>query len=457
MDIIRVRRTPVVIDDAHNTFSIYRMHERKTEMLKYRAANVGSMKTTLAKLEAELQSLKVQLDENMLAMRQHGKDVRAAQKADKDAKRKTKKKRKRKDQDKEEPAELAVKVEAEPEAEAVATAPKKSSGIDKLTNERHALFKRHDALEKQVCKMAADIKHIESGDEQNDYVTQSYKLLDAYCIERAKLNEYTRLEEKGELCKYSEVQRRWDKAEYAARLRDITEEFVKKFMPDEVQHGADVMPENRRSATGDSNWSYDQIRSCVSAVRVYTYKRLNHFREYIRQRQGKSHVFVPEQVWTDIKAELRKFFCPPEQYRARLTFQLMAQVLKRLGLAKYFEHTRYLTKRLNPNAPVLDMPSARECRLYQRFTELEVPFEKFKKAVVATRKNFLSYPVVSYKLCELEGWHEYLPHFKLLKSRELLALQDAWWELAMNDLGWPFIRTVGRMDMSAIATDDDDS
>lgn len=59
---------------------------------------------------------------------------------------------------------------------------------------------------------------------------------------------------------------------------------------------------------------------------------------------------------------------------------------------------------------------------------------------------------MTYKLCELLGWDEYLPAFALLKSDDLLILQDNYFKLICKELNWQFVPTVGRIDVRETLT-----
>ena len=61
------------------------------------------------------------------------------------------------------------------------------------------------------------------------------------------------------------------------------------------------------------------------------------------------------------------------------------------------------------------------------FEKIQIPFEKHRPSVNQKRKNFLSYSYTLFKLSELLGQDQLLPHLSLLKSREKLYEQDKLW------------------------------
>lgn len=143
---------------------------------------------------------------------------------------------------------------------------------------------------------------------------------------------------------------------------------------------------------------------------------------------------------------MQKFTVIVKNGRSALTPQLMKTILKRLELSKYYEHAAYFTKRFNPEFKgLIDIPAEEECMLCQLFAETEVPFNEYKHLVDPKRKNFLSYMFVARKLLEKRKLFQFTHAFPLLKSRELLSKQCAWWKMVCECLGWEWVRTVGRI------------
>ena len=301
------------------------------------------------------------------------------------------------------------------------------------------------ALENDIKTLRRRIQRIVNKEAEHEYYSNSCKFLTEYCTTRASLNEFERglanHTLQAEIVKQSTHMRN----AYETRLATITREYLLMFFPDEVKESASsvVRPSEGvdEGALTCFGWSYDQIRYCVSPERHYNYKRINHFREYLKQQQGESRIYIAPELLDDIRAEIRKRYVDPE----RVSHVLVKKVLKRdPAFAKYHEHSMFITRLLNKNYRPMAIEAEHECKLCQRFAETEAPFEKHKHDIVATRKNFMSYPFVAYKLCELEGYDQYLPSFKLLKSVHLLILQDEWWSLICKELNWQVIRTVGR-------------
>jgi hypothetical protein len=168
---------------------------------------------------------------------------------------------------------------------------------------------------------------------------------------------------------------------------------------------------------------------------VYSYKRENHFNEWISQFQAKESTTVPKEVIEKLRSEFRK---QKLKDLTEITHEKVKALLKKLGYSKYYEHVPYIATIVSGINPPT-MPQSLEDRLRLMFHTIQDPFEKHKPA---NRKNFLSYSYVLYKMCELLGEDQYLPCFPLLKSREKLYIQDQIWEKICNELQWEFIRTI---------------
>jgi Poxvirus Late Transcription Factor VLTF3 like len=168
---------------------------------------------------------------------------------------------------------------------------------------------------------------------------------------------------------------------------------------------------------------------------VYSYKRENHFNEWISQFQAKESTSVPQEVIDQLRLEFKK---QKIKDLSEITHEKVKALLKKLNKSKYYEHAPYITTILNGIKPPT-MPQALEERLRLMFYQIQKPFEKHRPK---DRKNFLSYSYTLYKLCELLGEDDYLPCFPLLKSKEKLYKQDEIWKGICTELRWQFIKTV---------------
>jgi hypothetical protein len=164
----------------------------------------------------------------------------------------------------------------------------------------------------------------------------------------------------------------------------------------------------------------------------YSYKRMNHFNEWLVQFQGCEKTEIPDSVIQLIKEELRKTKV------TNITNKKMRSILKKLNLGKYYENISIINHMVTGKQPP-NLDSELIDRLRLMFQEIQNPFNNH---CPSERKNFLSYSFVLYKFCELLGKDEYLVHFPLLKSRDKLRVCDSIWKKICNDLEWEYIPTI---------------
>ena len=181
--------------------------------------------------------------------------------------------------------------------------------------------------------------------------------------------------------------------------------------------------------------TYKEEQETSEKVVNYSYKRENHFNEWLSQFQAQELTNIPEEVIEQLRSELKKIKIKKLE---DITHAKIRGLLKKLKLNKYYEHVPYITNILNGIKPP-NMPQELEECLRMMFKDIQKPFDTH---CPAERKNFLSYSYVLYKFCELLSEDEYLKYFPLLKSKEKLYQQDVIWKMICQDLKWEFIPTV---------------
>lgn len=170
-------------------------------------------------------------------------------------------------------------------------------------------------------------------------------------------------------------------------------------------------------------------------ISYFAYKRINHFNEWLAQFQAKESTEISKDIYDSIKEEIYK-----EKITdlTELTPQKLREILKKLKLNKYYEHTPHIINRLN-GVPAPMMSRETEEKLRIMFREIQTPFLKH---CPKQRKNFLSYSYVLHKFVQLLGLDEYLECFPLLKSKDKLHEQDLIWKKICEELEWEFIRSI---------------
>lgn len=167
----------------------------------------------------------------------------------------------------------------------------------------------------------------------------------------------------------------------------------------------------------------------------YAYKRINHFNELLAQFQAKENTGIDEKTFGLIEAEIKKQRITD---LTKLNNVRLREILKKLKLNRLYDHTNYILNRLNgTNAAIIDRDT--EEKLRHMFKEIQPAFQKH---IPKDRSNFLAYPYVLYKFCELLEMDHFLKNFQLLKNRDKLYDQDTIWKKICEEMRWQFIPTV---------------
>ena len=167
----------------------------------------------------------------------------------------------------------------------------------------------------------------------------------------------------------------------------------------------------------------------------FAYKRVDHFREWLTQIQGKENTVIPDNVIITIMKELKKERIHNTE---QITHNSVKRYLKKNGLNKYYEHIPTIINKICRRERV-KITHDTEQQLIAKFCEIQEPFERFRPK---KRKNFMSYSYTLNKLCQLIGCNELASMFPLLKSRSKLRVQDEIWEKICEDRGWKYIPSI---------------
>lgn len=166
----------------------------------------------------------------------------------------------------------------------------------------------------------------------------------------------------------------------------------------------------------------------------FSYKRLNHFNEWLQQVQAKESTEIQAHVIEKVMNEL-------QNQRVKLkdiTHIKIREVLKSLKLRKTYEHIAQIKMRITGvQPPRLTADMEELCRLC--FIAVQPAFEKH---CPPDRKNFLSYSYCLYKFFQLLGYDDFLDSFTLLKGRDKLLKQDEIFQKICTELDWDYIPSV---------------
>ena len=169
-------------------------------------------------------------------------------------------------------------------------------------------------------------------------------------------------------------------------------------------------------------------------VSYTAYIRLNHFKEILAQFQAKETTQIPDDVIKKIKDRIKKERI--EDF-SKINYDIMRDILRKLGLNKYFEHIQYINSLFGIKPPV--MSEELHETLCVLFIEIQKPWAIH---CPANRTNFFNYTYTLYQLCVLLDQTQYLPFIPMMKDREKQLEQDMIWKKVCKNLDWEFFPTV---------------
>jgi hypothetical protein len=164
-----------------------------------------------------------------------------------------------------------------------------------------------------------------------------------------------------------------------------------------------------------------------------SYKRANHFLEWLNSIQAKSSFVVPDDV---IRQIVHHLVASGVRAAAGVTCERVRAALKHLRLRTYYEHVCQITCRISGEPPPRFRPEVEE-RLRLMFLAVQQPFERAR----GVRKNFLSYSYVLMQFLWLLGIDVgAVPRlaFTMLKGPDKLEKQNTIYRDICRELDWSF-------------------
>jgi len=169
-------------------------------------------------------------------------------------------------------------------------------------------------------------------------------------------------------------------------------------------------------------------------VSYTAYIRLNHFKEILSQFQAKETTQIPKEVIEQIRQRIKKERI--HDYR-EINYNKMREILRKLGLNKYFEHIQYINSIFGIKPPIMNE------ELHETLCVLFIEIQKpWAVHCPVNRTNFFNYTYTLYQLCVLLDQIQYLPYIPMMKDREKQLEQDMIWKKVCMELDWEFFPTV---------------
>ena len=187
----------------------------------------------------------------------------------------------------------------------------------------------------------------------------------------------------------------------------------------------------------DWNWNAHGHDKVPDTTASFSYKRQNHFVEWLQASQGRERCNIPDAVLYECGERIRAMGVDA----ASVTPHTVRQALKAINARKYYENSVSIWARLTGKTPPR-FTAKQEEELKTMFLSIQEPFEKVRAEIMPERRNFLSYSYCLFKFCELLALDHFLPSFQLLKGRDKLRRQDVLFKPSAR-AGWQFFRARG--------------
>ena len=161
-----------------------------------------------------------------------------------------------------------------------------------------------------------------------------------------------------------------------------------------------------------------------------TTKRVAHWVEFLRSAQARSSCSAPESVVALVAERLQGVATP----------LLVREALKSLGYSRYYSSAPALAARISGARPPSMSPLEEE-KLRLMFVRACTSFQHCVARGVTQRTNFLPYPFIARKLCELLGLQHMIPWLIQLRAAVKVDRSDVIWKCICDDVPWPFVPT----------------
>lgn len=182
----------------------------------------------------------------------------------------------------------------------------------------------------------------------------------------------------------------------------------------------------------------------VNISQKYKYDRRVHFRDGIKQYQGKQNSTIEQKVYDDLEEQFRRHHLlvgdkdTPRKVRfSRIEKSHILLFLKELGYCKHYENFVLIHYVMTENKP--DDISHLEDKLMADFDKLTELYDEVYKNI--ERKNFLNTQYTLYQLLKRHKHRVDMDNLNLLKTIDRLDFHDTIMRDLFGRFGWTFTST----------------
>lgn len=159
----------------------------------------------------------------------------------------------------------------------------------------------------------------------------------------------------------------------------------------------------------------------------FTYRRVNHFNEFIAQYNAQTEVRIPSEVYQTIQKELA-------DSGVDLTYHQVKNILKKHAdrqFNHYYDQIPLIVWTIRgEDSAFPQINQEQENNLRYLFMKFE---EAYQEWLPPDRRSFTSYKFVFQKLCQKLGYNQFLI-FPKIKNERLEKLWNEVWEIVENKI-----------------------
>lgn len=323
--------------------------------------------------------------------------------------------------------------------------------LSELNNELNSLnngrenYHYKTILTKNINILKQEIEKIENG----DYIKKVDTVANSYQLMQTKLDHAVGITNKKQNTIKKDAQ---NTEEYHEKSKQILSEFNHKLNGTTplvrlnnddstcIKCGGAALIQHSKSALNCQICGYSALILDATAAAVsfgeevafnssFSYKRSNHFADWLARTQAKETYVVSDDVVKQVMAEMAAQKIHPSEVNQRTVLKIMKE--KKMK-SKAYNYATQVTMRCT-GVPPPRLTSEMDQLANLIFIAIQEPFEKHAPT---NRKNFLSYAYCVYRIYELLGADDLLENLPLLTGKGKIAAQDDIMEKIFAEMEW---------------------
>jgi hypothetical protein len=163
----------------------------------------------------------------------------------------------------------------------------------------------------------------------------------------------------------------------------------------------------------------------------YCYSKILHFGTWLASIQGRENKPISKKIIENISLHLYESGLNSK----KITLIHIKKALKKLNLTRYNQNIPQIWATLTGNSPPRLTPT--EKKWFE--TKFKIICEVWENVRPEWRTNFISYPYVIYKLCQMLGRNDFLPFLNLHKGRDKIDQEEILFKKICIQADWKFI------------------